>query len=482
MRNLTRPVLLSGLSAGIVLFAAATAAGQPPREPLPLDVATSIRSHNGRSPVDLSPDGEWLAHTFGRHETVPRQTRWFAPTGFPFAEGNARMQAALTNTRTAQVIRLGGDKGASWGAVWSPDGQRVAFYSDDSGEAALWIWDRATGKAERFPGVIARPLFGFELVRWSADSQRLLCKILPVGMTVAQANALVPDAAAPRRFSETAPDKPSVFVLRANMDEATGAERPAASQNLPSDRSLADLAILDVRTRRVVSRIERVRTTWYAWSPDQKLVAYTDVRGWEANTQQSIYCLVLFDPSTGNRRVVVEQFRSAYGIDLNWAPDSRRIAYVTSGQLGKRELHILDVTSVTPKAITGHDAPSFDTSDGERPPLWSATSEGIYAVGSDGKLWQIEVASGRATVAGDLEGHQLRLLVSQPHRSTVWSTDREQTIWALGRSREGQQAGIYRIDVGTHAVRPAYLERKLHSPFGRERRGSSDPLADADRS
>lgn len=32
------------------------------REPLPLDVAVSLRGHNSRSPINLSPDGEWITH------------------------------------------------------------------------------------------------------------------------------------------------------------------------------------------------------------------------------------------------------------------------------------------------------------------------------------------------------------------------------------------------------------------------------------
>jgi WD40 repeat protein len=175
-----KPALIESLSlAALVAGCIAIGSAQPVREPLPLDVVTSLRSHNSRSPVNLSPDGEWLAHTYGRDETVPRQTAMFARSGFPFAEGNARMQAALTNTRNGQVIRLGGDKGVSWAPVWSPDGQRVAFYADDSGEASLWIWERSSGKSYRFPGVIVRPLFGLETVRWSADSRRILCKIRP---------------------------------------------------------------------------------------------------------------------------------------------------------------------------------------------------------------------------------------------------------------------------------------------------------------
>src|SRR5207249_669866 len=39
----------------------------------------------------------------------------------------------------------------------------------------------ASGKSERFTGVIVRSFFGFEIVRWTYDSHRILCKILPEG-------------------------------------------------------------------------------------------------------------------------------------------------------------------------------------------------------------------------------------------------------------------------------------------------------------
>ncbi len=61
------------LVAGLVALGSALLWGQPLREPLPIQVAASLRSHNSRSPIDLSPDGEWLAHTYGRDETVPRR-------------------------------------------------------------------------------------------------------------------------------------------------------------------------------------------------------------------------------------------------------------------------------------------------------------------------------------------------------------------------------------------------------------------------
>lgn len=441
----------------------AIAAAQSPRDPLPLDVVVSIKSHNGRSPIDLSPDGEWVAHTYGRDDRVPRQTRVFGATGFPLAEGDARWQAAVTHVRTGDMIRLGGDTGASWGAVWSPDGQRVAFYSDDTGEVGLWIWEKATRKAERFPNVTARPFFGFELVRWSADSTRLLCKILPAGMTVAQANALVPDPETPRRFDPAAPDQPSVFVLRANMGDAAASKAPPPPRTTGNDRELADLAILDVRAKRVVARAERTRATWYSWAPDQKRIAFTDHRGWEANTQQPNYDLVIWDPGSGGRRVLADRIRSGYGIELSWAPDGRRIAFIAAGQLGKGELHFFGVTDGAAQKVTARGVPSFDLGDGERPPLWNAAGDAVFAIGSDQKVWRVDASSGEGTAIGDLAGHQFRVLVSQPDRSTIWSADRERSIWAIGRDRKADEAGFYRIDVAARTVHPVLSEKKVYS-------------------
>lgn len=128
------------------------------REPLPLDVAVWLRSHNGRSPINLSPDGEWVAHTIGTDDTVPRGvSSSYSAAGFPFAEGDSRMEATLSHTRTGETIRLGGAASSSWAGTWSPDGQR------------------------------------------------LLVKVLPADMTVAQANALSVRPSDARRFAEVRP-------------------------------------------------------------------------------------------------------------------------------------------------------------------------------------------------------------------------------------------------------------------------------------
>jgi len=263
------------------------------REPLPFDVALSLRIHNTRSPINLSPDGQWIAHTVATDETVPKDSLSisYSATGFPFGEGDSRMQATLTNTRTGQVIELGSPKSTSWAPVWSPDGQRVAFYSDEGGEAGLWVWEKSTGKSTRFPGVIVRPFFGFEGARWTSDSRKLLCKVLPVGVTIADANALDWRAAKPALpFPKVAPGEPSVYVRRFDPAEKKPEATPIEGAKNPPEGDIrwanVDLVLLDLETRTVVRLVEKTPVRMYALSPDNKQVAYTVLKGWEANTQQ----------------------------------------------------------------------------------------------------------------------------------------------------------------------------------------------------
>jgi len=447
----------------------ATAPAQKLREPLPLDVAATLQSHNSRSSFDLSPDGQWVAHTVATDETLVQTTPFFSATGVPFAEGRSRMEATLTNTKTGQAIQLGGPKSSSWAPVWSPDGERVAFYSDEGGEAGLWIWEKASGKAERFLGAIVRPLFGFEVVRWMADSQRLLCKILPAGMSIAEANALLPGlpgAESKKRFPAVKPDEPSVFVLSAHAvpkkDGAPPAETPKPMTTDYSNRSLADLAIMNWRDRTIVRVAERVKPLWYAFSPDEKSLAYTALMGFEPNAQQPIYDLFVYNFAGAKSRVLGKNLRLSYGIEINWSPDSQQLAYIASGQMAKGQIIIMSVADGAVKDLASKDIPSFDTSDGEIPPLWDAGGKNLLAVGQDGKLWQVAADSGKGKALADIPGYGIRAIVSRPEIPTIWTTDRGENVYVVGREREGPKAGIFRVSLTAAKTMPVLTENKSY--------------------
>lgn len=504
------------LAAGPVATPAAAQTTERSREPLPLDVAVSLRSHNGRSPIHLSPDGARVAHTVETDETVARDSRRYSATGFPFAEGDSRMEATVTDTRTGESTRLGGPDSASWAAVWSPDGGRVAFYSDRDGEAGLWIWDATSGEAARFRGVIVRPFFGFEMPEWSPDGQRVLVKVLPEGMSVADANALerrVSDSSEP---AEVEPGPASVRVRRVvpppdaaeerspeelpevedpevqdpdveKPEEEPEVEKPEVEKPGVEDPEVeepptrrepvgdldpfrVDLAVLDLRSRAVTRIVEGQPISSYAFSPDGTRVAYTVLKGHEPASQQPAFDLVVRELASGSTRTLGTNLRMGYGIEWSWSPDGRRIAWIPSGQSARlavaegaaERIVVASVPDGTVTSIDDPEAPTLDPGDGEQAPLWDRAGEHLYAVG-DGELWEADLQAGALRRVAAIDGWRIRAIVSRPHRDTVWTTDDGRTLWAVARSEDGAESGIHAIDGADGGSRAALTEPKSYS-------------------
>ena len=462
-----RFAVVAGAMCCAVWLASAVEGQQRVREPLPLDIAVATNAPDTRSAFDLSPDGEWLAHTWAIDEAVPAG-RFYTATGVSFAEGNNRKQAGITSIKTGQVIKLGNSTNFNWAPVWSPDGSRLAYYSDEGGEAGIWIWEKATGKSERFPGVIVRSFFGFEIVRWSSDSHRILCKILPEGMSVAQANALLPATEGRERFPKPALNEPSVIVFKALSKKTDAAKEQATKPDAAdfTDGEWGDLAILDLRNHSVSRIAKHVKAVWFSFSPDEKYVAYTSTLGREPNTQQFIDELELYAFDSGRSRKLADRIQLGYGIELNWSPDSRQIAYISSGQRAKGEIVVVSVADGAAKNLSAAGLPSFNDGEGERPPVWDATGKNIYALGNDGKLWRIEVSTGRGTAVGDIPGHRITGIVTRARQPILWTTNEGHTAWVIARERQGTKAGIFRIDLASgHSFAELENERTYYTTF-----------------
>lgn len=462
-----RAVLILLCAPSVELFAQAR---RTLGEPLPLDVAVSLRAHNGRSPINISPDGRWVAHTIQSIERVPRDSTsgLYSATGFPFAEGDARMEATITDTRTGEVVRLGGATSSSWAPVWSPDGDRVAFYSDEGGTAGLWIRETASLAAVRVPGVTVRPLFGFETVQWTSDSRRLLVKILPAGMTVAQANAMGRSLRQAARFPEVGPNEPSVLVQRFDPSavgpDTAASHRPSTRHRVVGDTRWAevDLAIVAPSSGTVTRLVERAAVRGYALSPDEKYLAYTVSKGGEENSQQLDFDLVVQEIATGARRTLGADLRMGYGIEWSWSPDSRMLAYVSGGQLGTGKIVVFTVADGSMRQLGADSVPSFDPGDGEYPPLWDAKGEHVYAVG-DSSLWRLDVSSGRATRVCRIADWRIQSAVWRHGSATIWSSDGGRSVWVVARERGGGRSGIYAVDLETGGSRAVLREPKSYS-------------------
>lgn len=452
-------------------------------EPLPLEVAVSLRGHNGRSPVNLSPDGEWIAHTVESDETVPRgASRRYSATGFPFAEGNSRMEATLSSIAGDETVRLGAPDAASWAGVWSPDGRRVAFYSDEGGEAGLWIWERQTGERRRVGDFVVRPYFGFETVRWAPDGRRLLVKLLPEGTSLAEANARLPAPDVDPPEPEVEPGEPSVEVRRssaARRREGGAAEAdPDESQEAPgADRQVvrrpglaADLALVDVETARVDRIVRNDVVRHYAFSPDGRSVAYTVETGLVPDAQQALFELHVYDLASGADAVLAEDVPLGYGIEWSWSPDGSRLAYTPSGQTEEGPFVVVSVADGTVRELE-NEAPHFAPGEGEIPPLWSADGGVLYGVG-DGGLWRVDPESGEAREIARVDGWELESVFTSWYGSpVVFSVDESSAgageasdrLWLAAEETDGRHAGIVSVDPATGEARVELQEKRSYS-------------------
>jgi dipeptidyl aminopeptidase/acylaminoacyl peptidase len=478
-------------SSAFVLLSAALASSPRPvpaaesaasrlRDPLPLEVAADTRGHNGRSPIALSPDGQWVAHTVETVDTVPRATHQYAATGFPFAEGDSRMEATITNVKTGETVRLGGPKSSSWAGVWSPDGSRVAFYSDEGGEPGVWVWSFATKKAERFPGVMARPFFGYELLRWSSDGKRLLGKLVPSGMTLAEITALGTSLEDKRKFKKVGAGEPSVIVKSSTPATDKDKEKKEEPKTIGDvEWGVSDLAVLDLDRKTAQRLIERKNVRFYQFSPDEKSVAATVLKGWQANSQQPTYDLVVIDLATGAPRTIASEMTLGYGIEWNWTPDSKSIAYIPSGISGAGKdngpIVVVPVAAGTAGARTlkAPGVPSFDPGEGEYAPVMDEKGKSFYAVG-DGELWRVDPQTGAGKAVGKIPGWKISALVQPFGRGTLLAPDGK-TAWVLAKLApqtaaeglfaayaDGGKSGFFAVDLEAGTSRPLLQEAKSH--------------------
>src|SRR5262249_38666579 len=101
------------------------------------------------------------------------RTARLSPTG-SHALFEARGEILTVSTKTAETRDLTNTPGvAERDPVWSPDGQRIAYFSDESGEYALHVRDQ-TGKEDvRKISFVDPPYFPGDALVWSPDSKNI---------------------------------------------------------------------------------------------------------------------------------------------------------------------------------------------------------------------------------------------------------------------------------------------------------------------
>ena len=93
-------------------------------------------------PIAVSADGNRLAvvtQSHRRRQTIEKVDERLLPTGL--LVGSEGSEILLIDIKSGESRNLTPNWGTSYRPAWSPDGKKLAFYSDKHGSAQLWMWE-----------------------------------------------------------------------------------------------------------------------------------------------------------------------------------------------------------------------------------------------------------------------------------------------------------------------------------------------------
>ena len=444
---------LVGLVSVVSLFIVFAGAGErrASERPLPIEESLAALTIAFRMSVDLSPDGKWIAYTLndprkGRSVDEEERNRYFTETGAP--GGVAGCDVWVTDATTRESRNLTQGKGTSWGPAWSPDGTGLAFYSDRSGQAHLWIWNRATDRLTQVSNAMVRPRDGWDLIRWSKDGKKILTKILAEGQTVQDATAAI------TAYNSTDEEKrypgSTVTIYRSSVDAKTGSGVANQDTNIypnPQTKALrADLALIDVDSGNIERVAQGYYPLWYGFSPDGQSIAFTTSKGQRGNNNYRTLFDLLVVARGGRARVVASDIvQAAISFNVSWSPDGKWLSYVAYLGNGEGACYLVASTGGPVRKVTGLTAPTAYL----RPPLWDEAGENVYVTGRS--VWKASVSSGVATELSRIPDHAVIAVAGRRDAARLWTIDNGGSIVVATLNDETKQTGFYTVDLKTGA-------------------------------
>jgi dipeptidyl aminopeptidase/acylaminoacyl peptidase len=468
-RTLGSPARAVGAACAALLFLFAPAAGaqsspvsspaasSPPADPpgaLPYDLAFTRRTLLWEPTIAVSPDGRTVAYEV---RLPPADTttddRW-APSGAPSSSVGARIRITDHATGRAAEVCPGG---SCWRPVWSPDGTRLAFYSDADGVPRLWVYDISSRRSRRLAAAVIKPkLWVGDEPRWSPDGRTVYVPLVPAESA---GRTATPVATAP---SVTPANDAGVTVLtsgsEAIVDSTKGAD-PGPHAAFLLRENLAAIGAVDVatgRTRTLVSSEAEPRPSVFRISPSGRWVSYLSVFDMKTITSQVTSMDLALVPAIGGEvRVVAtgltvldDYFRSNY----SWHPTEDRLVYLKDG-----ELWLVDVAGGSAPRRLGEEL-------GELAPTvnWFTRDGRAVVVGTDPQddkdygdarprgIAIVPLDGGRPTrMALDDARWRYRSIIKADER-TVWQPD-SASVTIVAEERSTGELAVVRLDPATGA-------------------------------
>lgn len=415
--------LFSFLIVSLVSSTAQSPISAEVRQPLPVEIATGAKSF-APIDIDLSPDGLWVAYTLSdprrnKLQGLPSdQWRVFTCTGAPYLLANTDL--VITNLKTGQTINVSAGKGANWGPRWSPDGKSLAFYSDRSGKAHVWIWERSTGKLRALTNAVVHVRLRFEKIFWTPDGRLVLTKVM--GETQRLEDCF--DGTTKRK-----PFDPAARVIY--VSESSNLQLPSSTSSFR-----ADLAMLEARTGSVKRILRQEKIVAYSLSPSGESVVYlSPVQVKPNNPLLFTYNLSVLSLSNGHIERVRDFSPGVPSLPASWSPDGKTLAYISDGEC------FIWSRGEQPRKVSSSPGVRFIQT-----PLWDEQGRMVYAPG-DNKIWKISSSEAKATAIINRLGRQIPAIVSRRDGQQLWAAG--SGFYLKTSDFETRQEGFYGVDSHT---------------------------------
>jgi dipeptidyl aminopeptidase/acylaminoacyl peptidase len=344
--------------------------------------------------TSLTPDGKFFAYTVcdlakggAARPTDPRDPhRDFTSKGVKVQWVGCVVW--ITNTQTSEQHALTSDDWSSWAPSWSPDGARLAFYSDRDGIARLWIW---SARDKQFTRVSSDAVHAGDWQRpyWTPDGQYLLVPLIPAGTdfetAITHPTELKQEKEEPWKYPGA-----TVQVFSANRDGAkptVGAAVQAAAADAttviarPRRPWLSELAFVNVNSGQVKRIGPACGNDWYELSPDGRRVVLARKTATLVGDYRELFTVEVL-LLNGAR---TELTSSMVGIVPNgsWSTDGQKVAVsinTTDQKTGKgsNTLYVFPAAGGKPTVASFADAGIFDYAR----PAWDTESRYVYLLGS----------------------------------------------------------------------------------------------------
>lgn len=446
-----------------LLLTTSSALAQRQLAPLPIKEAIKTLSLPMFANMDLSPDGELVAYTLSdsnrKAQKAYRSSQNLEQKGIP--SGIEYCDIWITVIATGKATNLTQGQGASWAPVWSPNGKLLAFYSDREGTPALWIWEKASGTLRKASDAIVRAHDQTFVPRWTPDSKKLVTRVFPDGMTLADAAPLVnkPEINSPGDLTKEPGSSVVLFSSKASSATTNEHVKARANDNLAAYDT--DLAIIDLDTKKTRRIATRIPTENFWLSPDGTNIAALIHKGRQSDENlQALFDLSVISLTTGQSKTLVSNFGSDVLMPVSWSPDGKFLAYMTAGPTVKNDCWVVPVAGGESRNITRGEHPFFASTFVYRGPLWDANSQNIYLL-SQTALWRASIAEGRATQIATITGRALTHIVSHDGR-TIWTPNTTDAVVVVTRNEESNEEGFYKISLNTGKAEKLLEENKSY--------------------